>query len=200
MSEVVDKQVESRTDTNKVSDAGVLLDESGQLNSRPDLRFPHPTERPGSIVVIFDGKCRFCTSQVRILQRVDFAKRLSFISLHDPHVALWWPDLTYDQLMEQIFVIPPTESDAAIGDRPTGIGTGEHRYAGAEGFRYIAWRLPLLWPAALVLSLPFCMPIWKAMYDFIARQRYRFGKLGSENGCGPDGTCELHFGDKKKPS
>lgn len=163
------------------------LDESGQLNSRPDLRFPHPSERPDSIVVIFDGKCRFCTSQVRILQRLDFANRLSFISLHDPHVAQWYPELSYDQLMQQIYVIPPTTTG----------GADRLRYGGAEGFRYVAWRLPVLWPLALLLSIPFSMPLWKAIYDFIARQRYRFGKLGSPDACGPDGTCELHFGGKK---
>lgn len=170
------------------------LNESGQRNSRPDLRFPHPTERPESIVVIFDGQCRFCTSQVRILQRLDFSRRLSFISLHDPLVSQWYPDLTYDQLMKQIYVIPATDSTRSRRQD----SADPVRYGGAEGFRYIAWRLPIFWPIAALLSIPFTMPLWKAMYDFIARQRYRFGKLGGEDPCGPDGTCELHFGDRKK--
>ena len=177
-----------------------LLNQSGQLNSRPDLRFPHPTERPDSIVVIFDGQCRFCTSQVRTLQRLDFAKRLSFISRHDPHIRQWYPDLTYDQLMEQIYVMPP-ESHGAGTKEPARDAAGKPHYAGAEGFRYIAWRLPILWPFALLLSIPFSMPLWKALYAFIARQRYRFGKLGAgDDPCGPDGTCELHFGNAKKKS
>jgi predicted DCC family thiol-disulfide oxidoreductase YuxK len=166
------------------------LGESGRLESRPDLRFPHPTERPHSIVVIFDGRCLFCTHQVRWLQRFDFARRLSFISLHDPLVAQWWPALTYEVLMEQIYVIPPRPSPSE------GFGARERSYGGIVGVRYVAWRVPLLWPLALLLSIPGTLPLWQTLYRWIARQRYRFGKLGPA--CDPGGTCDLHFPAPKK--
>ncbi|GEM_PF-681653 len=185
---------EDPSNESKLSSRLNSLNESGQLHSRSDLRFPHPTERPDSIVVIFDGKCKFCTKQVRILQRLDFAKRLSFVSLHDVHVADWWPELSYDDLMKQIYVIPPVCNVTGQVDLKR---VGGEKYGGAEGFRYIAWRLPILWPAALILSIPFSLPLWKRIYDFIATQRYRFGKLGDD--CGPDGTCEIHYGNKQPP-
>jgi predicted DCC family thiol-disulfide oxidoreductase YuxK len=186
---------ELKSNTDPATHAAVALaaapvGESGQLNSRWDLRFPHPIEQPRSIVVVFDGRCRFCTQQVRWLHRLDFARRISFISLHDPWVARWWPPLTYDLLMQQIYVIPPHP------DRPDDLPARQTWYPGARGARYLAWRLPLLWPVALLLSLPGTLPLWQMIYRWIARQRYRFGTLGPA--CDPDGTCDLHFGPSGK--
>lgn len=139
-----------------------------------------------------------------MLQRLDFRKQLSFISLHDPQVTQWWPDLSYDQLMQQIFVVPAVEPVVAASPAAESqdvvakkLAGRKQRIGGAEGFRFIAWRFPLLWPVALVLSIPFSLPLWKSIYDFIARQRYRFGRLADQD-CGPDGTCELHFGNNKQ--
>lgn len=187
--------------------------ESGLLTSRSDLRFPHPSERPDTIVVIFDGRCKFCTQQVRLLQRLDRRQRLSFVSLHDPCVARWWPHLTYDRLMQEIYVLPPVAVEGAAaggaGVAPTGGGDvaveadavaakmvgRQLAYPGAEGARYLLWQLVWLWPVAAVMSVPGSLPLWRALYRWVARQRYRFGKLGPE--CDPDGTCDLHFGPKK---
>lgn len=200
--------------------------ESGLLTSRPDLRFPHPSERPDAIVVIFDGRCKFCTQQVRLLQRLDRRQRLSFVSLHDPCVARWWPHLTYERLMQEIYVLPPTTREAAaaapaglssagLGSAGLGSASGgeaeavavesdgvlakmagrQRAYPGAEGARYLLWQLVWLWPVAAVMSVPGSLPLWRALYRWVARQRYRFGRLGPE--CEPGGTCELHFGPKK---
>jgi predicted DCC family thiol-disulfide oxidoreductase YuxK len=185
--------------------AGGEENESGLLSSRPDLRFPHPSERPDTIVVIFDGRCKFCTQQVRLLQRLDRRQRLSFVSLHDPCVARWWPHLTYERLMQEIYVLPPATLEGAVAsggseavehDAVLAKMAGRQRaYPGAEGARYLLWQLVWLWPVAAVMSVPGSMPLWRALYRWVARQRYRFGKLGPE--CDPDGTCELHFGPKK---
>lgn len=163
------------------------LNESGLLGSRSDLRFPYPTERPPAIAVVFDGRCRFCTRQVRWLQRFDFGRRLSFISLHDPQVSQWWPALTYDMLMEQIYVVPP------LAEQPDNLPARNRWFGGILGVRYVAWRVPLLWPLALLLNIPGTLRFWQALYRWIARQRYRFGKLGPA--CDPGGTCDLHFSD-----
>jgi predicted DCC family thiol-disulfide oxidoreductase YuxK len=168
-----------------------FLNESGQLRSRPDLRFPHPTERPSAIAVVFDGRCRFCTSQVRWLQRFDLAGRLSFISLHDPLVSQLWPKLTYDMLMEQIYIVPPLQA------RPADLPARNFWLGGILGVRYVAWRVPLLWPVALLLSIPGTLGMWQTLYGWIARNRYRFGRLGPA--CDPDGTCHLHFPEAEKP-
>jgi len=172
--------------------------ESGLLRSRSELRFPHPTERPNAVAVVFDGRCRLCTQQIRWLHRLDFRHRLSFISLHDPLVAQWWPHLTYDMLMEQIYVLPPKKVKLSTSNDDVGVQMAQRDafYPGVLGARYVLWQLPLLWPIACLMSVPFTLPIWRAAYRWVARNRYRFGKLGSE--CDPDGTCHLHFGPSQK--
>ena len=57
-------------------------------------------------MVIYDGKCVFCQKQVRNLRKFDGGDRLAFVSLHDPLVAERYPDLTYEQMMDQMYVIP----------------------------------------------------------------------------------------------
>jgi predicted DCC family thiol-disulfide oxidoreductase YuxK len=139
-------------------------------------QLPTIDERPNADVVIFDGDCKFCTGQVERLARWDGnGKRLAFISLHDPRVAERWPDLTYDMLMDQMYVV----------DRQG------HRYGGAAAFRYLSRRLPRLWPLAPIMHLPFTLPIWQWGYRQVAKRRYKL--MGKTNGC-DNGACEIHFG------
>ena len=134
---------------------------------------PTPHELPDADVLVYDGQCRFCRSQVERLHRWDGKQRLSFISLHDPFVAESYPDLTHDQLMEQMYVVDSTD----------------RRHAGAEGFRYLTRRLPKLWILAPLMHLPFSLPLWRWGYKQVAKHRYRWGKLDD---C-QDGACEVHF-------
>jgi predicted DCC family thiol-disulfide oxidoreductase YuxK len=140
--------------------------------ARPES-LPSPKQRPGADVVIFDGKCRFCRSQVERLDRLDRAGRLAFLSLHDPAVAEQYSDLSHDALMEEMYVI-----DAR------GV-----RRRGAEAFRYLSRRLPLLWPLAPILHIPFSLPLWRWLYRQVASRRYR---LAGSNACDDD-ACQIHF-------
>jgi predicted DCC family thiol-disulfide oxidoreductase YuxK len=137
-------------------------------------RLPSPEENPGRDVVIFDGHCKFCTAQVRRLAKWDRGRKLAFLSLHDPEVAKRYPDLTYDELMEEMFVV----------DREG------NRHAGAAAFRYLTTRLPRLYPLAPLMHLPFTLPIWKWGYRQIAKRRYLAGK--TQDAC-DDGSCKVHF-------
>jgi predicted DCC family thiol-disulfide oxidoreductase YuxK len=133
---------------------------------------PGLAERPDGEVVLYDGHCRICTTGVRQLARWDTPGRLAFVSLHDPLVAERYPELSYDALMRDMYLI----------DRQG------HAHRGAEAFRYLSRKLPWLWPLAPVLNLPGTMPIWQWMYRQIANRRYRFGKL---DGC-DNGACSIH--------
>ena len=79
-------------------------------------------------VVLYDGQCRFCIGQIANLRRLDFFHRLRFVSLHEASVALEYPDLSHEQLMEQMWLVTPK------GDR----------YAGAYALRYLTRFLPAL--------------------------------------------------------
>lgn len=124
-----------------------------------------------SDVVIYDGECKFCTASILTLRRLDSQGRLRFLSLHDPSVRVDFPDLTYDMLMSQMWVVT---SDG-------------RRFPGADAVKYLTCRLPILYPLAPLMHIPFSMPLWRWIYRLIARNRYRIA--GSD--CS-SGTCKLH--------
>ncbi len=136
-------------------------------------RLIDPSERPDVDVVIYDGKCRFCRAQVERLAAWDRNGQLSFVSLHDPRVAARYPDLSHEQLMQDMYLI----------DRNGG------RHCGAAALRYLSRHLPILWPLAPFLHIPLSLPVWQFCYRQIAVRRYWWGKLEDCD----DGTCHVHF-------
>ncbi|RLS76502.1 MAG: DUF393 domain-containing protein [Planctomycetota bacterium] len=125
---------------------------------------------PPRDTVLFDGRCRFCIGQIAMLRRLDVAGRLTFTSLHDPSVAADFPELSPQALQAEMFVV----------DREG------HARGGAQGWRYLTRRLPLLWPVAVLLHVPGSLPLWNWMYRLIARNRHRLA------GSCADGTCRIH--------
>lgn len=135
-----------------------------------------PDEISAKDVVIFDGQCNFCRAQVERLNWLDRVNRLAFLSLHDPRVAERYSDLSYDQMMAQMYVV----------------GEDGRRHGGSDAVRYLSRKLPILWPAMPILHLPGTAGLWRWLYNQIARRRYQLaGRTCSE------GTCEVHF---SKPS
>ena len=158
-----------------------------QQNSTPEPDptngLPTPFEFPQSDVVIYDGNCVFCIGQVRNLMRLDKKNRLAFISLHASFVAEQFPDLSHDQMMEQLYLVPRSEQ-----------GFSKQRHGGAAAIRYLSRRLPKLWVLAPLMHIPFTLPIWQWGYKQVAKRRYKIaGKKGTA--CDPDGSCDLHFND-----
>jgi predicted DCC family thiol-disulfide oxidoreductase YuxK len=135
---------------------------------------PAPEENSEADVVIYDGNCRFCQAQVRRLARLDSRRLLTFISLHDPEVARRWPDLTREQLMEQMYLVDQQG----------------RRHAGAAAFRYLSRRLWRLWPLCPVLHVPGSMLLGNRLYRWIAQRRY---KIAGQQACDEGGTCHVHF-------
>ena len=136
---------------------------------------PLPTieDRPRADVVIYDGHCVFCRRQVERLHRWDGGRRLAFVSLHEPIVATRFPDLTHEQLMDQMSVIDQRG----------------RRHGGAAAFRYLSRRLPRLWPLAPLMHLPFMLGVWQWIYGQIAKRRYL---LAGKHDCS-EGSCKIHF-------
>ncbi len=143
------------------------------VTDQSTLKLDDPDQSPDTDVVIFDGQCRFCTAQVRNLSRLDrWSGRLSFLSLHDPRVADRYPDLAYDDLMAQMYVV----------DRQG------RRHGGSEAVRYLTRRLPLLWPVMPILHLPGTAGLWRWGYHQIAKRRYRIAGKDCD-----DGACSIHL-------
>lgn len=144
--------------------------------ARKSSGLPSPADLPGADCVIYDGDCQFCTRQVRNLHRWDGRGRLAFVSLHDPWVAEHFPDLTHEQLMEEMVLVTPDG----------------RRFGGAAAFRYLTRRLPVLWILAPIMHIPFSLPLWQWGYRQIARQRYRWNRKHGADECEND-QCSVHF-------
>lgn len=149
---------------------------TAKTTAKKSVQLPTPQELPNADVVIYDGHCNFCKSQVQKLARWDGkGKRLAFLSLHDPEVAKRYPDLTYQQMMDEMYVVDQKGN----------------RYGGAAAFRYLTTRLPLLYILAPILHIPFTLPLWKWGYWQVAKRRYWLAGKSTDD-C-DDGACAVHF-------
>ncbi len=147
---------------------------TGDEANRRQLGLADPDDQPNTDVVIFDGQCRFCKKQVQRLKAFDSGNRLSYISLHDSRVAERYPELTRDQLMDQMYVI----------------STDGNRHGGAAAVRYLSRRLPKLWWLAPIMHIPFSLPLWQWLYNRVAIRRY---KLSEKMGDACDDACNIHL-------
>lgn len=137
--------------------------------------FPDPDSALGTDIVIYDGECNFCKTQVSRLRTFDRGGlRLSYLSLHDPRVSERFPNLTHEQLMEQMYVVDQQGN----------------QYGGSDAVRYLTRRLPLLWPAMPILHLPGTAGIWRWGYHQVAKRRYKIS--GHNKDCN-DGACAIHL-------
>ena len=147
---------------------------STTLSPTTDTHSAAPADaRPAKDVVVYDGQCRFCRRQMEQLKWWDCCNRLDYVSLHDPSVAERWPDLPHDRLMREMCIVD----------------TQGRRHWGAEAFRYLTRRLRRLWWLAPLMHFPGSMLLWRPLYRFISKHRYRL--MGKTDEC-EGGTCSLH--------
>lgn len=133
---------------------------------------PRPDERPQADVVIYDGNCGICTAQIKKLPWWDCQQKLSYLSLHDPEVSERWPKMPADRLMAEMCIVDSQGQE----------------YWGAEAVRYLTRRLRRLWWLAPLLYFPGSMVLWRPLYRWIAKNRYR---LSGTEACESD-ACQLH--------
>jgi predicted DCC family thiol-disulfide oxidoreductase YuxK len=122
-----------------------------------------PDERPAADVVIYDADCGLCRSCVRVLSRVDGRRRLAYLPLQDPRVPTRYPDLRPEDLEQHVYVIDPAG----------------RRHAGADAVKYLSRRIPALWCLAPWMHVPGTMPMWRWLYEQVAKRRRCFDRSGS---------------------
>jgi predicted DCC family thiol-disulfide oxidoreductase YuxK len=121
-------------------------------------------------IVLYDGQCPLCRKSVAILTPLDWLKRLEFRDARDPaNVPAREPPLAPARLLEEMHLITPDGS------------TVHH---GFHVFRWMAWRLPLLWPLAPFLYLPGVPWLGQKVYMWVARNRYQLVPC-------KDGVCQV---------
>jgi predicted DCC family thiol-disulfide oxidoreductase YuxK len=131
---------------------------------------PAPNSGEAAPLVIFDGNCRFCLAQMRLLQLLDVFGQLRFGSLHEVWVRNLVPEFSYSQLMEQMVVLSPEG----------------RMYPGAQALKYLSRVLPLLWLGAPFLHWPGSLSFWNSAYRQIAKRRYLLAGIVCK-----DGVCSM---------
>jgi predicted DCC family thiol-disulfide oxidoreductase YuxK len=111
--------------------------------------------------VLFDGSCGLCRKTVAVVSALDVMGR---VEIRDAlaewtELALQFPGLTQAQCLESMRVV---RSDGRT-------------YDGFEGYRALAWAIPLWWPLLPLLYLPVVPTIGQAIYSRIATSRYDAG-------------------------
>jgi predicted DCC family thiol-disulfide oxidoreductase YuxK len=110
-------------------------------------------------VVLYDGACPLCRKSVRLLRELDWLNVLAFADARDPAQLSTLPDsLSRKRLLEEMHLLTPD---------------GVNIHHGFAAFRWMAWRLPLLWALAPFLYLPGVPALGQRLYLWVARNRFR---------------------------
>lgn len=121
-------------------------------------------------VLLYDGQCPLCQRSVAILRRLDWGRQLAFQDARQvdrlPRVE---PPLNPERLLEEMHLVPRH---------------GQRVYHGFGAFRWLAWRVPLLFPLAPLLYLPGIPWLGQWLYLTIARNRFQLLPC-------KDGVCTL---------
>lgn len=127
---------------------------------------PRPAEdlRP---VLIYDGRCRFCTEQVSWLERlVNGAVRMQ--SFRDPGVLVRYPGLTRAQCAQALQLVAP----------------GGHVFSGAEAIATVLRLRPLLAPVGWLYYLPGFRQVADWGYHLVAGNRFAWqGDVCAQDVC-----------------
>ena len=128
----------------------------------------------GKPIALYDGHCRFCTSQVEKLCRTAHGK-LTIRSFQEPGVLVDFPGLTHADCMRELKVV---DVDGQV-------------FGGAEAVvRTLLISRPILGQLARLYDVPGLRWGCDRLYAFIARNRYRF--FGRSQAC-EDDACSVHF-------
>ncbi|MBV9125930.1 MAG: DUF393 domain-containing protein [Planctomycetes bacterium] len=112
----------------------------------------------GKAIVLYDGQCPLCLKGIALLKRLDWLGRLTFRNARDrKHLPAHEPPLDPERLLEEMHLLTPE---------------GYQLLHGFTALRWMAWRLPLLWPLAPFLYLPGIPPLGQRLYLWVARHRF----------------------------
>lgn len=128
-----------------------------------------------SVTVLYDGQCVLCQQSLRILQALDWRKRLTPLDSQDQAlVQERYPHLDYENLMGAIHVITPKGQTLV----------------GFFALRHLAHYLPLLWLVLPLLYVPGMNWLGPKLYRWVARRRYTINRLAGQPIC-EEGYCKI---------
>jgi predicted DCC family thiol-disulfide oxidoreductase YuxK len=119
--------------------------------------------------VLYDGDCALCRESIAMLRKLDWLGKLSYLDARDQtQPALQQPPVAGAPLLEEMHVLTP---EARL-------------HHGFAAFRWLAWRLPALWPLAPLLYIPGVPWLGQRLYLWVARNRFHLVPCH-------DGVCEI---------
>lgn len=128
------------------------------------------------LTVIYDGQCALCLQSKRIIQRLDWLKRLEWLDAHQNR----------DGALEQRF--PGLNPDALLGE--IHLLYADKTLTGFYAFRRMMLHLPLTFLFALLCYLPFVDRLGVPAYRWVARHRLQFNQWIGQPDC-EKGICSI---------
>jgi predicted DCC family thiol-disulfide oxidoreductase YuxK len=120
------------------------------------------TARTQKALILYDGECPLCRKSVRLLRGLDWLNALGFVNVRDP------------EAMEDVPELPrPVEPERFLEEMHLLTPDGRELYHGFKAFRWMAWRLPLVWFLLPFLYLPGVESLGQRAYLWVARNRFR---------------------------
>ena len=130
--------------------------------------------------VRYDGYCAFWQKSEQLLRRLDWLHVLDYVDVRDT------------EQMKSIAV--PVEADKVLEEMHVVTRDSRQPYHGFGAVRWLAWRLPLLWPVAPFLYIPGIPALGQRLYLWVARHRFQLvpchGGVCTLPGHAPVGTKE----------
>jgi predicted DCC family thiol-disulfide oxidoreductase YuxK len=140
---------------------------------------------PGkSALLLYDGECPLCQRSVAILKKLDWFKKIEYQNCRlVDQLPQTDPPLVPQRLLEEMHLVPRK---------------GRPIYHGFGAFRWMAWRMPLLWLIAPFLYLPGVPWLGNRVYLWVARNRFKLVPC-QDNACAitPKSSTELTVGSRQ---
>jgi predicted DCC family thiol-disulfide oxidoreductase YuxK len=125
------------------------------------------------LTILYDGSCNLCRTSVARLRRIDPKGHVETLDLHDPTVAMRFPQVNSDEAMRLMQAVDLRGSV----------------YSGVDAWVRVLLVLPAWKLIGWLLLVPGIHFIAQHVYAWIARNRYRWNREQCE-----DGSCALHMG------
>jgi predicted DCC family thiol-disulfide oxidoreductase YuxK len=126
--------------------------------------------------LLYDDACRICTAQARGLIRYDIDHRIALLAIGSPAAHARYPQIAPKAAQRWMHIVGP---DGRI-------------WRGADAVRQALLLLPIGRALGALLYLPGAMLLAHPLYDWFARNRYRFGDVTAD-ACDGD-ACAVHLG------
>jgi predicted DCC family thiol-disulfide oxidoreductase YuxK len=118
-------------------------------------------------VVIYDGECRFCVSQIARIKGLDRNGEFEYLPRQDPSADERFPVLGSVDFNSGLRLIEPDGST----------------FAGADAFYHMARRLPSTRAFAWFYHVPGVKPMAHMIYAWIAANRKKLGQTCENDAC-----------------